>query len=187
MFLWCPLSCPSPFFVPASFLPSSWLPSPSPIHLAFVLGRFALLFFLSSRYFFSAGWLFLLVFFFLLVLVWGASHCCCSHFLFHLDFSAQFLFLVCLVDQLWRRLIFFVIELINAKGGFSCGKNGKIKKQVKQRDAGVCSIKSEMRYPSFNGTRGCAKLAQKHAMENGGKTRKMAENTIKIVVLGKIE
>ena len=61
------------------------------------------------------------------------------------------------------------------------------KKQVKQRDAGVCSIKSEMRYPSFNGTRGCAKLAQKHAMENGGKTRKMAENTIKLVVLGKIE
>ena len=39
----------------------------------------------------------------------------------------------------------------------------------------------------FNGTRGCAKLAQKHAMENGGKTRKMAENAIKIVVLGKIE
>ena len=74
---------------------------------------------------------------------------------------------------------FCVIELINAKGGFSCGKNGK-KKQVKQRDAGVCSIKSEMRYPSFNGTRGCAKLAQKHAMEKGGKTRNMAENAIKI-------
>ena len=69
-----------------------------------------------------SAWLTLPSCFFLLVLVWGASHCCCSHFLFHLDFSAQFLFLVCLVDQLWRRLIFFVIELINAKGGFSCGK-----------------------------------------------------------------
>ena len=59
--------------------------------------------------------------------------------------------------------------------------------EKKKRDAGVCSIKSEMRYPSFNGTRGCAKLAQKHAMENGGKTRKMAENAIKIVVFEKIE
>ena len=37
-----------------------------------------------------------------------------------------------------------VIEVIIAKRGFSCGKNGK-KKRVKQRDAGVCSIKSEMR------------------------------------------
>ena len=66
------------FFVSASFLPTSFLPSPSPILLAFIFGRFALLFFLCSRYFFQA-WRFLLVFF-LLVFVWFASDCCCHHF-----------------------------------------------------------------------------------------------------------
>ena len=107
----------------------------------------ALLFFLSYHsFFFQHGCLFL-IFFFLLVLVWGASQCGCSRLLFHLDFSSLFLFLVCLVDQLCRSLIFFwweLLKLLMPKGGFSCGKNGK-KKRVKQRDAGVCSIKSEMR------------------------------------------
>ena len=75
------------------------------------------------------------------------SHLTSKHLLFHLDFSSLFLFLVCLVDQLCRSLIFFwweLLKLLMPKGGFSCGKNGK-KKRVKQRDAGVCSIKSEMR------------------------------------------
>ena len=75
------------------------------------------------------------------------SHQTSKHLLFHLDFSSLFLFLVCLVDQLCRSLIFFwweLLKLLMPKGGFSCGKNGK-KKRVKQRDAGVCSIKSEMR------------------------------------------
>ena len=61
-FLWLDhLCCPFPFFVSASFLPTSFLPSPSPIHLAFILGRFALLFFLFARYCFQA-WRFLLSF-----------------------------------------------------------------------------------------------------------------------------
>ena len=91
LFLWCSLSCPSPFFVPASFLPTSFLPSPSPIHLAFILGRFALLFFLSWRYFFLQAWRFLLVFF-LLVFVWCASDCCCPHFFLTGTFLLSFSF-----------------------------------------------------------------------------------------------
>ena len=60
-FLWLYLCCPFPFFVSASFLPTSFLPSPSPIHLVFILGRFALLFCLFARYCFQA-WRFLLSF-----------------------------------------------------------------------------------------------------------------------------
>ena len=64
LFLWCPLSCPSPFFVPDSFLPSSWLAPPSPIHLAFVLGRFgsSVVSFLPLLFF--SAWLSLPSFFF---------------------------------------------------------------------------------------------------------------------------
>ena len=60
-FLWLCLCCSFPFFVSASFLPTNFLPSPSPIHLAFILSRFALLFFLFARYCFQA-WRFLLSF-----------------------------------------------------------------------------------------------------------------------------
>ena len=88
-FFWLYLCCPFPFFVPASFLPTSFLPSPSPIHLAFIFGRFALLFFLSSRNFcVRLGASF---FPFVLVFVWFASDCCCHHFS-----SLGFLFLVSL-------------------------------------------------------------------------------------------
>ena len=64
-------------------------------------------------------------------------------FFFYLDFSAQFLFLVCLVDQLWRRLIFFwgVIELINAKGGLPCGKNGKKKNKSNNGTQGFAQLR----------------------------------------------
>ena len=59
LFLWLYLCCPFPFFVSASFLPTSFLPSPSPIHLAFIFGRFTLLFFLFACYCFQV-WCFLL-------------------------------------------------------------------------------------------------------------------------------
>ena len=128
----------------SSFLLRSFHPVGSHLLLQSTLLLFLVfsLFYSSSldATFFSA-WLTLPSCFFLLVLVWGASHCCCSHFLFHLDFSAQFLFLVCLVDQLWRRLIFFVIELINAKGGFPAERTENKKKNK-----------------SNNGTQGFAQL-----------------------------
>ena len=44
-----------------------------------------------------------------------------------------------------------------------------------------------MRCPTFNGTRGCAKLAPKHATDNRSKDRIMAKNAIRIVVLVKSE
>ena len=37
LFRWLYLCCPFAFFVSASFLPTSFLQSPSPIHLAFIL------------------------------------------------------------------------------------------------------------------------------------------------------
>ena len=154
LFLWCPLSCPSPFFVPASFLPTSFLPSPSPIHLAFVFGRFALLFFLSWRYFFFLqGWLFLLVFscwFWFGVLLTVVVP---------IFFSLGLFCSVSLSGVVWWTNSgegwFFCHWTYKCQRGFSLRKERKNnKKQVKQRDAGVCSIKSEMRYPSFNGTPG---------------------------------
>ena len=39
-----------------------------------------------------------------------------------------------------------------------------------------------MRCRTFNGTRGCAKLASKNAKDNRDKDRRMAKNAIKIVV-----
>ena len=99
----------------SSFLPTSFLPSPSPIHLAFIFGRFALLFFLSWRFFFF--WLGVSFFFFLLVFVWFASDCCCHHF-----FSLGFFFLVSLSVVFWWTNCgggwFRFIEVTCAKGVF---------------------------------------------------------------------
>ena len=73
LFLWLYLCCPFRFFVSASFLPTSFLPSPFPIHLAFIFGRFALPFFLFAWYCFQAWHFpfslvgFCLVFFWLLL------------------------------------------------------------------------------------------------------------------------
>ena len=111
-FLWFYLCCPFPFFVSASFLPTSFLPSPSPIHLAFILGRFALLFFLFARYCFQA-WRFLLsfscwfLFGFLLIVVVTFFH--------HWELYSLFLFLLFLVVQMWRRLFWFQPKALFSK------------------------------------------------------------------------
>ena len=114
-FLRCSLSRPSPFFVLASFLPTSFLPSASPIHLAFIFGRFALLFFLSSRcFFFRLGVSFI---FLLLVFVWFAFDCRCHHFFL----TGFFLLSFCFCCFWWTNCgggWFRVIVLTYAKGVF---------------------------------------------------------------------
>ena len=118
-FLGSYLCCPFPFFVSASFLPTSFLPSPSPIHLVFIFGRFSLLFFLFAWYCFQA-WRFLLsfscwfLFGFLLTVV--VTFFIIGNLVFVFPFC-------CFVKQMWRRLFWFQINDIG-KRCFPCSSGG---------------------------------------------------------------
>ena len=72
LFILLYLCCPFPFFIGASFLPTSFLTSPSRIQLAFIFGCLALLFSIFEFCLFMLGVSFLLVFVvgFCLVFFW---------------------------------------------------------------------------------------------------------------------
>ena len=141
-------------FLPLSILRSCFIPS---IHLArtsfsnppcFCSWSFWLFysFFLTTPFFFGmvvSSFLFFSCWFWFGVLLRVVVPIFCFTWTFLLSFSFWCVWWTN-SGEAWFFCLWESLNLLMPKGGFSCGKNGK-KKQVKQRDAGVCSIKSEMR------------------------------------------